>query len=328
MADQIPTTTLPGVDVPLSTVVLGTMSMGDTADAAASAEIFEAALELGITGVDCANGYARGTTEELIAPLVARHRDRIVLATKAGMPHPDAGGHPPLSREGLRASVDGSLRRLGVDHIDLFYLHQPDRATPVAETMATVSELRTAGKIRALGVSNYSAWQTLEILQLAERLGTVRPVVGQNVYNLLARRIEDEWVEFAARYELLTMCYNPLAGGLLVRVPDEASEPARFTAGSSLAEMYKKRYWTPELLAAVARLGTLAAEAGLTLPQLGLRWLVSQPGTGAVLVGGDQVAHIRANLAAIAQGPLPADLLAACDEVTSPLKGSMPAYNR
>lgn len=329
MGDQaIPTLDLPGIEVPLTTVVLGTMSMGDTADARSSEEIFEAALEAGITGVDCANGYARGTTESPIAPFVARHRDEIVLASKAGMPHPDAGDNAPLSRAALTACVDGSLKRLGVDVLDLFYLHQPDRDTPIDETMETIAELHAAGKIKALGVSNYAAWQALEVIDAAERIGTLKPLVGQNVYNLVARRVEDEWVEFARTHDVLTMCYNPLAGGLLVRVPDEAHSPTRFNEGSSLAEMYKKRYWTPELLGAVAQLGKLAEEAGLTMPELGLRWLISQPGAGAVLVGGDRVEHILSNVETIAQGPLPADLVEACSAITDPLKGAMPAYNR
>ncbi|MFC7403834.1 aldo/keto reductase [Georgenia alba] len=324
---KIPSVTLAGVATPLTRIVLGTMSMGDTVDAAASEAMFEAAIEAGITGIDCANGYGRGTTESLIAPFVQRHREEIVLATKAGMPHPDAGDHAPLSRAGLTASVEGSLRRLGVERIDLFYLHQPDRSTPVAETVETIAGLHEAGKIRALGVSNYSSWQTLEIIRTANELGGPAPVVSQNVYNLLARRVEDEWVEFAETYGLLTLCYNPLAGGLLAQVPRDGSTPSRFSA-SSLAEMYKKRYWTPELLAAVSELATVAADAGLSMPELALRWLVSQPGAGAVLVGGGRTEHLAANLESLLKGPLPQDVLAACQEISEPLKGVMPPYNR
>ena len=162
-ASSLPTVHLPGVAVPLSTAVLGTMSFGDTADAAATAAMFEAAMAAGITGVDTANGYALGTTESLIAPLVAAHRDRIVLATKAGMPHPDAGDHSPLSARGLRASVEGSLGRLSVETIDLFYLHQPDRSVTLDETLTTVAELQAERKIGALGVSNYAAWQVADL---------------------------------------------------------------------------------------------------------------------------------------------------------------------
>ncbi|WP_029151149.1 aldo/keto reductase [Microbacterium indicum] len=329
MSDDAPSTTIevPGTAVPLTAAVLGTMNMGDTTDAVTSEQLFEAAIDAGITGIDCANGYARGTTESLIAPWVRRHRDRIVLATKAGMPHEDAGSHSPLSPAGLRASVEGSLRRLDVDRIDLFYLHQPDRLAPIQDTLATVAELRAEGKIGAYGVSNFAAWQALEVAQLADELGIPRPSVGQNVYNLVARRVEDEWIEFAARYGIATMCYNPLAGGLIARPPRDGEAPARFEA-SALAEMYKKRYWTDELLAAAGALARLADEAGLPMYELAMRWLVGRPGVAAVLIGANRISQLRANIDALAKGPLPVDLAEACDAVSSPLKGSMPAYNR
>jgi aryl-alcohol dehydrogenase-like predicted oxidoreductase len=318
---------LSGVDVPLTRVVLGTMSMGDTADAVASEEIFEVAMAAGVTGVDCANSYARGTTEALIAPFVKRHRSNIVLATKAGIPHPDGQGLPPLSRKALLASVEGSLRRLGVDYIDLFYLHQPDRQTPLEETLTAVAELHAAGKFRALGVSNYAAWQALDVARVAERVGAPLPVVGQNVYNLLARRIEEDWAEFAQTHGVLTMCYNPLAGGLLAGI-SRNRVPARYGEGSSLAEMYKTRYWLPQLVEAAGALEQVAAESGLSPAELGLRWLISQPSAGAILVGGDRPRHIEANLAALAAGPLAEDVLEACSRITDPLKGAMPPSSR
>ena len=314
------------VAVPMSRLVLGTMSFGDTADAATAEAIFEAALAAGVTGVDCANGYARGTTEALIAPLVARHRDEIVLETKVGMPHPDDQGQPPLSPASIRNCLEGSLKRLGVDHVDVYYLHQPDRLTPPSETMQAVAELHQEGKFKALGVSNFAAWQVADLERLAAEYGAPRPVIGQNVYNLVARRLEDEWLEFAQVHQITTMCYNPLAGGLLV-APPEAGAPSRFS-GSVLAEMYKKRYWTPEVLGAITRIAELAASAGIALPELGLRWLISQPGVGSLLLGGDRVEHVTSNIASIAKGPLPDDLLAAVTAQTDPIKGAMPAYNR
>lgn len=317
-----------GTSIPMSRLVLGTMSFGDTADEAAFTEIFETALAAGVNGVDTANGYAKGTTEGLIAPLVKKYRDQIVLATKAGMPHADAGDNSPLSAAGLRASVEGSLRRLDVDTIDIFYLHQPDREAPIAETMQTIAELRSEGKINALGVSNYSAWQVQDVIREAVKLQIPGPVVGQNVYNLVARRMEDEWFEFADTHGLVTMCYNPLAGGLLVNRPaEDGAAPTRFS-GSVLAEMYRKRYWTPEVLQAITTLADLADEAGMSLVELAFRWMVSVDGPGALLLGGDKVDQLKANLQTLAKGPLDADLTARCTAATDPIKGAMPAYNR
>ncbi|MFC3999067.1 aldo/keto reductase [Nocardiopsis sediminis] len=320
---------LPGIDTPLSPLVLGTMTFGDTVDADGAARMLDTALDAGVTGVDTANGYAGGASEEILRDLLPARRDRIVLATKAGIPHPDAGDHAPLSAPGLRASLEGSLRRLGTDRVDLFYLHQPDRATPLGETLGAVAELVAEGKIGALGVSNYAAWQIGELNHAADAAGAPRPVVAQQLYNLLARRIETEYAEFAATTGLHTMVYNPLGGGLLTGRHRFDEDPASGRFGDSrLAGMYRQRYWDPALFAAVASLSEIADGAGLALTDLSLRWLLSRPVVGSLLLGGSRVEHLSANLAAAAAGPLPADLVAACDEVGATLHGPMPAYNR
>ncbi|MFJ9081924.1 aldo/keto reductase [Streptomyces sp. NPDC102384] len=320
---------LPHASVPLSRLVLGTMTFGDTADRATAAAMLDAALDAGITGVDTANGYAGSESERILAELLPGRRDKVVLATKAGIPHPDQGEHAPLSAEGLRAALDGSLKRLGTDHVDLFYLHQPDRATPQSETLATVAEFVKAGKVRALGVSNYAAWQIAELNRVADEVSAPRPVVAQQLHNLLARRIEEEYVEFAAETGLHTMVYNPLGGGLLTgrhtfeQAPDEG-----WFGDSKVAAMYRQRYWNEDLFRAVGDLTRIASDAGLPLTDLSLRWLLSRPSTDALLLGGSKVEHLKANIAAAAQGPLPEDVLTACDEVGARLRGPMPAYNR
>ncbi|MBE8477539.1 aldo/keto reductase [Streptomyces sp. 3R004] len=305
------------------------MTFGDTVDRAGAADMLAAALDAGITGVDTANGYAGGESERILAELLPAHRDRIVLATKAGIPHPDQGDHAPLSAAGLRAALEGSLKRLGTDHVDLFYLHQPDRATPLAETLATVAEFVAEGKIRALGVSNFAAWQIAELVRVADEVGAPRPVVAQQLHNLLARRIEEEYVEYAAVTGLRTMVYNPLGGGLLTgrHHYEQAPDSGRF-ADSRLAEMYRARYWDPRLFEAVAELTRIAAEAGVPLTELALRWLLDRDSTDALLLGGSRTEHLRANIAAAQAGPLPADVTAACDAVGAALRGPMPAYNR
>jgi aryl-alcohol dehydrogenase-like predicted oxidoreductase len=317
------------VPVPLSRLVLGTMTFGDTVDEAGAATMLDVALEAGITGVDTANAYAGGTTEEILSRLLPGRRDRIVLATKAGMPHPDAGEHALLSARGMRAALEGSLRRLGVDHIDLFYLHQPDRSTPIAETLTAVAEFVAEGKVRALGVSNYAAWQISEIAHIAAEVGAPRPVVAQQLYNLLARRVEEEYLEYARTSGLSTMVYNPLGGGLLTGRHSFEQTPGSGRFGDSrLAAMYRQRYWDARLFDAIGRLTEIAGQAGISLTELSLRWLLGRDGVDAVLLGGSRVEHLGANIAAAQAGPLPDDVVAACDEVGAQLRGPMPAYNR
>jgi len=192
-----------------------------------------------------------------------------------------------------------------------------------------VAELRAEGKVGDLGVSNFSAWQTLDVIRTAAAVGTPGPVAAQQLYNLVARRIEDEFLEFARVYDVPLMVYNPLAGGLLVGPPaeDHTSAPARFSS-SWLAGAYRQRYWNPEVLNAVRKLAHVADEAGVSMPELSLRWLASQETVRGVLLGGDRLEHFTSNAEAIRRGPLPADVLAACDEATRPLAGHMPAYNR
>lgn len=319
---------VPGAPVPMSRLVLGTMTFGDTVDAAGAAAMVDAALDAGITGLDTANGYAGGATETILGPLLATRRDRVVLATKAGMPHPDAGGHAPLSAAGLRASLEGSLRRMQVDRVDLFYLHQPDRSTPITETLTAVKEAVDRGEVGALGVSNHAAWQVAELNAAADAVGCPRPVVAQQLYNLIARRLEEEYLEFARTTGLLTMVYNPLGGGLLTGKHSFTDAGSGRFGDSRLAEMYRQRYWTPELFAAVARLAAVADDAGIPLAELSLRWLLGSPDVGALLLGGSKVDQLRQNVAAAAAGPLPADVVAACNEVGAALRGPMPAYNR
>lgn len=310
-------------------LVLGTMTFGDTVDASGAAKMLDAALDAGITHIDTANGYAGGESERILAELLATRRDKVTLATKAGMPNPDAGENSPLSPKGLRLSVEASLARLRTDYVDLFYLHQPDRATPIADTLTTVAELVKEGKIRALGVSNFAAWQIAEANHVADEVGSPRPIVAQQLYNLLARRIEEEYAEFADVTGLITMVYNPLGGGLLTgkHSLDEAPADGRF-GDSRLATMYRERYWNTAIFDAIAGLSAIAEQAGIPLTELALRWLVSKPATGPLLLGGSKVEHLQANIAALGHGPLEDEVVSACDEIGAALRGPMPNYNR
>lgn len=313
----------------ISPLVLGTMTFGDTVDASGAAKMVDAALDAGISHIDTANGYAGGDSERILADLLATRRDRVTVATKAGMPNPDAGNDSPLSARGLRASVEASLSRLGTDYVDLFYLHQPDRAAPMAETLQTAADLVQEGKIRALGVSNFAAWQIGETNRVADDVGAPRPIVAQQLYNLLARRIEEEYAEFAEVTGLITMVYNPLGGGLLTGKHSLEAEPVDGRFGDSrLAAMYRERYWNAAIFEAIARLTAVANEAGMPLTELAMRWLVSKPAAGPILLGGSKVEHLQANIAAIGNGPLDSDIVAACDAVGATLRGPMPNYNR
>ncbi len=312
-----------------STMVLGTMTFGDTVDADGASALMDVALNAGITHIDTANGYAAGASECIIAKLLADKRDAVTIATKAGMYTGDTDGNSPLSPKGLRLSVDASLSRLDTDYVDLLYLHQPDREASLEDTLSTVAELVAEGKIRQLGVSNFAAWQIGEVARVADRVGSPRPIVAQQLYNLLARRIEDEYAEYAAVTGLTTMVYNPLGGGLLTGKHQLTEVPSEGRFGDSrLAGMYRERYWNTEIFDAIAALSGIADQAGVPLTELALRWLRAKPATGPILLGGSKTSHLQANIDALSRGPLSDDLVAACDDAGAALRGPMPPYNR
>ena len=325
----LPTTDLPGLEQPLSQLVLGTMTFGDTVDLDTARTMVDTALDAGITSLDTANGYAAGRSEQMLGEILAGRRDAATVATKAGIYPGDAGGAPLLSAAGLRSSLEASLRRLRTDHVDVYYLHQPDRSVPIDETVTALGELVKEGKVRTIGVSNFSAWQVGDVFAACDALGTPRPVLAQQLYNLVARRIEAEYAEFATTKGLATIVYNPLGGGLLTGRHSFSESPTEGRFGSSaLSTMYKDRYWNAETFAVIETLGAIAAEAGITLPELSLRWLLSKPVVTAVLLGGSKPHQLEANITAAQAGPLPADVVAACDQAGLAIAGSMPGYNR
>lgn len=322
-------TALPGLRRPLPELVLGTMTFGDTADLDTAREMVDLAIESGVTSVDTANGYAGGRSEEMLGELLRGRWGEVTVATKAGIYAGDAGGAPLLSRKGIRTSLEASLRRLQTDRVDLFYLHQPDRSVPVEETAEALAELVRDGLVGALGVSNYAAWQIGDLSAACAAVGAPAPVVAQQLYNLVARRIEAEYAEYATTHHLATVVYNPLGGGLLTgrHTFDEAPGEGRF-GSSALSKMYRDRYWNRPMFEAVEALSSIAADAGLPLAELALRWLLSRELVSAVLLGGSKPEQLRSNLAAAAKGALPQDVMDACDEVGRVLNGPMPAYNR
>lgn len=325
----LPTIDLPGVERPLSQLVLGTMTFGDTVDLETARTMVDTALEAGITSLDTANGYAAGRSEEMLGEILTGRRDAATLATKAGIYPGDAGGEPLLSAAGLRASLEASLRRLRTDHVDIYYLHMPDRSVPIDETVSALGEFVKEGKVRAIGVSNFSAWQIGDVVTACDALGAPRPVLAQQLYNLVARRIEAEYVEFATTKGLATIVYNPLGGGLLTGRHSFTQSPGEGRFGtSSLSTMYKDRYWNAETFAVIEALGAIATDAGITLPELSLRWLLSKPVVSSVLLGGSKPHQLEANITAAQAGPLPDDVLTACDEAGLAVAGSMPGYNR
>lgn len=303
------------------------MTFGDQVGGAEAAQMVQTAREAGITMFDTSNNYSDGMSEEMLGTIVAPFRNEVLISTKGGshvdQDDPELSG---LSRKALRKAIDGSLQRLGVETIDVYYLHRPDRHTPIEETLSFMAEVVQSGKVRYVGQSNYAAWQITEMAYLSRANGWPEVQLSQQMYNLLGRRIESEYVECAERLGLTTVAYNPLAGGLLTGKHSLNSNPS---SGSRFSKkLYRDRYWNSAQFEALTRLQAIASDAGITLIELAYRWVLGRPSTQAMLVGASSSQQLKENLAAIEGKPVAQETLDACDEVWATLEGAAPKYNR
>ncbi|MXY67968.1 MAG: aldo/keto reductase [Acidobacteriia bacterium] len=315
-------------DTEVSRVCLGTMTFGSQVSEAEAARMVDFALDRGVNFIDTANVYNAGLSEEITGRILGARRSQIVLATKVrGNMGAGEDAYGGLSREAIFRAVEDSLKRLGTDYIDIYYLHQPDRSVDIYETIRAMNELVAAGKVRRIGTSNYAAWQMAEMAEISENLEFQVPTVAQPMYNALARGIEQEYLACTRRYNVTNVCYNPLAGGLLSGKQSLERGPlpgTRFDGN----ERYLKRFWHQEYFQAVEALRRVADGLGIALAEMALRWLCHREGAHCVILGASKFAHLEQNIEASQAGPLPDDALRACDEIWGALRGPTPQYNR
>jgi aryl-alcohol dehydrogenase-like predicted oxidoreductase len=319
--------TLAKTGLRISRLSFGTMTIGAQTDPVGAERMVDCCLEAGINFFDTANIYNRGAAEIILGKALKGRRDKVVLASKARGKMGDAPDDEGLSRAALNKAIDASLKRLGTDYLDLYYLHQPDYAVPIEETLDAMQELVRAGKVRFPAVSNYAAWQVCEILWICEKRGYQPYFVSQPMYNLLARGIEEEYLPFCRRLGVAVVPYNPLAGGLLTGKHSRGSGPnpgTRFDGN----KMYQDRYWHDDDFAAVEELRAIAGEAGRTLVELALQWLLAQPLVDSIILGASRVEQLEENLKAAEGARLDESLLSRCDTVWKRLRGITPKYSR
>lgn len=319
---------LQGTGIDVSNVCLGTMTFGSQVSEAGAARMVDYAIDRGVNFFDTANVYNGGLSEEITGRILGPRRSRIILATKVrGIMGGGDDSYKGLSRTAIRRAVDESLRRLGTDYIDIYYMHMPDRSVPIEETLQMMNDLRAEGKIRWIGTSNYAAWQMAEMDSYMRRIDGAPPKVAQPMYNVLARGIEQEYIEFTDRYRVSNVCYNPLAGGLLSGKQsfDKGPIPGTRFDGN---KMYMDRFWHAAYFRAVDTLKDLAAGLAISLTELALRWICNRNGVQSVIIGASKQKHLEENIDASQRGRLPDDVLDACDNVWAELRGPTPQYNR
>lgn len=283
--------------VRVSRLGLGTMHFGGPTDEETAARVFARARDAGINLFDCADVYNQGRSEEILGRLVASCRDEVVIATKAYFPtgrDPNARG---TSRYHLVRAVEASLGRLGTDRIDVFYLHRFDDVTALDETLRTVDDLVSQGKILYPAASNFAAWQTMKALGLAERHGWARIAAIQPMYNLVKRQVEVELLPMARAESLAVFPYGPLGGGLLTGRYGVERRPDRGRLVDNA--MYRTRYGGESNYRVAERFSALAAERGHDPVALAIAWVAAHPDVTAPLVGPRDVAQLAPALAAL-----------------------------
>jgi len=311
--------TLGRTGVQVSSLVLGAMNFGrigrTTQDEATA--IVDAALDAGINLIDTADMYGDGESEEMVGKAIAGRRDDIVLATKASMPMGDERNHQGGSRRWLVTELDNSLRRLGVDHVDLYQIHRWDPATSDEETLSALTDLRRAGKIRYFGSSTFPAYRLVqaEWAARADHLG--RYVTEQPSYSILQRGIETDVLPVTEQYGLGVLVWSPLASGWLSGAIREGQEIATHRSAVMPQRFDLSIPSNRARLDAVERLAKVADEAGLTMIQLALGFVTAHPAVTSAIIGPRTLDHLRSQLAA-ADTVLSADVLDAIDAIVAP----------
>ncbi|HTV94247.1 MAG TPA: aldo/keto reductase family protein [Verrucomicrobiae bacterium] len=309
----------------LSVIGIGSwLTFGNSVDRDTSHACIRAAFERGVNFIDTANVYARGAAEETLAPILRElNRGALVLATKVYFSMGEGANERGLSRKHIRDQVHHSLRRLGVDYIDLYQCHRYDTSTPLEETCEIMNDIIRAGKVLYWGVSEWNADQIAAAVTLCRARGWAVPVSNQPQYSALWRRIEARVLPVCREYGVGNVVWSPLAMGILSgKYVDAAHPPAGTRAAGPYRDMMEE-YFTQPVLDAVQKLQPLAAQAGISMSQLALAWVLRQSAVTSAIVGATSPAHVKDN-AATASVKLDDELIAAVDRVLIPVAPNEP----
>ncbi|MBC7812846.1 MAG: aldo/keto reductase [Burkholderiales bacterium] len=284
--------------VMVSPLCLGVMNFGGVTNEADSVAMVNRAIEAGINFIDTANVYNAGESERVLGVALKQNgkRSDIVLATKVFSTVGQGPNDRGASRYHIMKACEDSLRRLQVDHIDLYQLHRPSQTIPQDETLRAFDDLVRSGKVRYIGCSTFPGWMVMEALATSEQHNLVRYISEQPPYNLLDRRIENELVPLAQRYGLALIPWSPLAGGILAGRYDEKNAFPEGSRAVRMGQTFQERV-SQKALDVVPKLRAMADERGITITQLALLWCKDQPAITAPIIGPRTMGHLEDALA-------------------------------
>ena len=271
--------------VQVSALCLGTMMFGGQTDASESERIILDAAEKGVNFIDTADVYCDGESERIVGRAIAGRRDEWVLATKVGNPMGAGPNRQGLSRRWMLQALDGSLQRLGCDHVDLWYLHREDLDTPLEETVAALASAYAAGKFRYWGFSNFWGWQIADLIRLADLAGLPRPVASQPLYNATNRLAEADYIPACAHFGVGVIPYSPLARGVLTGKYASADKPDPDSRAGRGDRRIMETEWRPESIELAKKLKAHAETRGTTSGALALRWCLNNGAVSSLVAG-------------------------------------------
>jgi len=270
----------------VSAVGLGGNNFGGRAGDEMSIDVINQAIEMGINFIDTAAAYTEGRSEELVGKAVKGKRSRVIIATKFGNPRSVGPGEQPGSRRHIVQSVEASLRRLGTDYIDLYYLHYPDPETPIEETIRALDDVVKAGKVRYIACSNFAAWQLADAAWTSRYNGLASFIAVQMRYNLLDRSIERELVPCCLTYGVGIVPWGPLASGFLTGKYQRGKVIPAGTRFASAAPMtIYNDVMTDANFDKLGKWEVFAKERGHSVGELAIAWLLAHPWLGSVIAG-------------------------------------------
>jgi aryl-alcohol dehydrogenase-like predicted oxidoreductase len=266
-------------------------------DVAEATRLVDICLEAGVYAFDTANVYSGGRSEEILGAAIRGRRDRVLVSTKATFPMGDGPHDHGSSRHALLRACEQSLRRLGTDYVDIYYMHGFDAGTPVEETLRALDDLVTAGKVRYIGCSNFSGWHLMKSLAVSDRYGWARYIAHQNYYALSARELEWELMPLAHDQEVGTVVWSPLGGGALSGKFRRGQPPPPDSRIGQLGGFLFHQ--SERLYDIVEALDQVAAEVDRTVPQVAINWVLQRPTVASVVIGARNEAQLRQNLGAV-----------------------------
>ena len=281
----------------VSELCFGTMTFGRESDEAVSGAVYARCREAGINFFDCANVYAGGDSERILGKLVAPEREQIILTSKVYFPVGDGPLDRGYSRAAILHQVEGSLKRLGTDYLDLYFLHRFDDDTPIEDALRTLDDLVRQGKIRYPAVSNFAAWQIARALGTSERLGLAAFRCVQPMYSLLKRQAEVELLPMAQAEGMAVIPYSPMAGGILTGKYGDKDLSVEGRLKHS--DMYATRYGAPTNFEVARSFSALAAEHGWHPAALAVAWVARHPAVTAPIIGARNLEQLESSLTSV-----------------------------